>query len=156
MASEKDHIALANKNHDCLMHLLPNVATHPEWVATIAFYKAVQIAEAVLDALMGKDSTSHRDREDNIKTHPKLKSAFKDYQSLLTASRIARYLPPDTKLYKTFSDYMSPDDVERVLVYQRLYRFEQQMIPFMTNAGSLTKIQPPPAKPTSTPTTSPS
>ena len=96
---------------------------------------------------MGTDSTSHRDREQNIKTHPKLKSAFKDYQALLTASRIARYLPPDTSLYRTFSDYMPPADVERVLVYQRLYRFEQQMIPFMTKAGSLTKIQPPPASP---------
>lgn len=142
MASENEHIALANKNHDCLMHLLPNVATHPEWVATIAFYKAVQITEAVFDALMGKDSTSHKDREETIKRHPKLKSAFKDYQLLLTGSRIARYLADP---HATFTSWMSPQDVEKILVYQRLHRFEQQMLPFLTDSKSLKKIVPPPS-----------
>jgi hypothetical protein len=47
MATEADHIALANKNHDVLLHLLNDVERFPEWVAVAAFYKAVQIVEAV-------------------------------------------------------------------------------------------------------------
>ena len=38
MASEADHIALANKNHDVLMHLLNGVDRFPEWVTIAAFY----------------------------------------------------------------------------------------------------------------------
>ena len=46
MANEASHIALANRNHDALGALLNASDEHPEWVATIAFYKALQIVEA--------------------------------------------------------------------------------------------------------------
>ena len=47
MATEADHIALANKNHEVLLYLLKDAARFPEWITVAAFYKAVQIVEAV-------------------------------------------------------------------------------------------------------------
>lgn len=46
MAGELEHVALANKNHQALAALLTAKDEHPEWIATIAFYKALQIIEA--------------------------------------------------------------------------------------------------------------
>lgn len=47
MPTEADHIALANKNHDVLQHLMQDPERFPEWIVTTAFYKAVQLVEAV-------------------------------------------------------------------------------------------------------------
>ncbi len=153
MASELDHVALANKNHDCLLHLASNPAAFPEWVTTIAFYKAVHVVEAVFANLLGMHSTSHDNRQYRLKTDPKLKSGFVDYQALMTASRIARYLEASSggrhNTYRAFSDSISPSDVMSQLVYKRLHRVEQFMLPFLSDDGRarLKKIVPPP-KPT--------
>ena len=46
MATESDHISLANHNHGLLLHLLAH-GGYPDWAATVGFYKAVHIVEAV-------------------------------------------------------------------------------------------------------------
>ena len=40
MPQEGDHVALANRNHDTLYHLLKDPEKYSEWIATVAFYKA--------------------------------------------------------------------------------------------------------------------
>ena len=63
MATEADHIALANKNHDVLLYLMKDVRRFPEWVSVAAFYKAVQIVEAVFVHRHGRCCHGHCRRE---------------------------------------------------------------------------------------------
>ncbi|MEX2286504.1 MAG: hypothetical protein WD648_05390 [Planctomycetaceae bacterium] len=91
MATPADHIALANRNHDALCLLLPHAETCPEWIATIAFYKAVHIVEAVFAIVLSEHSHSHDDRIDRLK-RPQFEILFIDYRPLYAASVIARYL----------------------------------------------------------------
>lgn len=148
MASEADHILLANKNHAALLHLMADPAGHPEWVATIAFYKAVQIVEAVIATDLNQHSTSHHQRLLTLKAH-RFKAIFREYRPLLTASRVARYLADagdrdlDGKTvidapageFRTFADYVPAADVVNELVNKRLRKLEQAALAFLTPAG---------------------
>lgn len=153
MASEIDHVVLANKNHDCLLQLAGNPVAFPEWVTTVAFYKAVHVVEAVFANELRYHSTSHDSRQRRLKTEPKLKAIFTDFQALMTASRIARYLEASsgkmTTRFKTFTDAIPVPDVMDQLVYKRLYRVEQFLLPFLSSGASslLKKTQPPPKLP---------
>ena len=106
-------------------------------MATVAFYKAVHLVEAVFKVQDGTDSTSHHEREAALKRSSKLKTLFPDYQALLTASRIARYLQADQKVprFSGFTDYLTAEEVKQVLVFTRLFRLEQKLIGFMTDEG---------------------
>jgi hypothetical protein len=64
--SEQNHLALANKNNDALLHVMSDPAKYAEWITTIAYYKAVQVVEAVL-ANRGQRSSSHANRLTAIK-----------------------------------------------------------------------------------------
>ena len=149
MASQSDHIALANKNHEALVYLIEDHSRFPEWIATIAFYKAVQVVEAVFDANMRVHSTSHQMRLQTLKT-PRFQRIFRAYRPLLAASRIARYLedhgPGGAGRFRTFTDHLTPDQVFDQLVYKRLYAVEQQSLTFLSDAckEALLKIVPPP------------
>ncbi len=126
MATEADHIALANKNHDVLMHLLNDVERFPEWIAVAAFYKAVQIVEAVFVHKEGRCCHGHQKRLDALKTRG-YKILHKHYRALWSASSISRYLvdteaPPGN--YSRFADYMSAKDVVERLVKKRLHGIE--------------------------------
>ncbi len=141
MASQESHIALANRNHEFLLKLLADGA-HPDWAATVAFYKAVHIVEAVFfNDVPGKHSTSHSDRERTLKTS-RYSHIYKDYAHLLNASRIARYLESNgVGEYKSFADFMDLSAVNK-LVAQRLYGVEQKAIAFLSDDGKkqLSKI----------------
>jgi hypothetical protein len=52
MSTEAEHLALANRNQAALDHLLSDTARCSEWVAVVAFYKSLHVAEAVF--LRGK------------------------------------------------------------------------------------------------------
>ncbi|GAG19462.1 unnamed protein product, partial [marine sediment metagenome] len=47
MPKLNDHLLLAARNHRTLKFLHPEMETHPEWVCTVAFYRALQLVEAV-------------------------------------------------------------------------------------------------------------
>ena len=138
MASVSDHIALANRNHDALCYLLKEPQAHPEWVATVAFYKAVQVIEAVFAATSGKHSHGHDDRIGNLKT-PKFSDLFLSYRPLYAASLVARYLEDSgskkvydhvehSKQYHKFTDYMTADAVIKRLLKKRLKPLEEHAI----------------------------
>ncbi len=160
MASETNHIALANRNHATLLHLMREPDQHPEWIATVAFYKAVHVAEAAFATNGSIHSTSHHQRLLTLKMS-RFSPMFRDYRVLLSASRIARYLEdggdtgvdgrsfinPPLGRFTTFTDWMPADDVVPHLVYGRLFRLEQAAIPLFSPEGrsALEKITPPPA-----------
>ena len=129
MATEADHIRLANKNHAALLRLLDDVDKFPEWVATISFYKAVHVIEAVFAHDLGFHSMSHDDRIQSLKII-RYKKIFLNYGHLLTASRIARYLEDyaSKSKYSQFTDYMPAENVKKKLVKRFLYSVEQQSL----------------------------
>lgn len=135
MASELDHIALANRNHATLLLLLENANDHLEWLATVAFYKAVQVVEAAF-ACDGIHSNSHRFRERRLQNLPKYGPIYKNYSHLEGASRVARYLQSSGgRGYSSFSDFMDVDDVTNRLIYKRLHCVEQQVLSHLSDGG---------------------
>jgi hypothetical protein len=68
MASERDHIACANRTQKTIGHLLQDCATHSPWIATTAFYKALHVVEAVFanDSTVGH-TPDHDQREQTLK-----------------------------------------------------------------------------------------
>lgn len=145
MATEIDHISLANANHRTLFYLLADGPNHPEWCATVAFYKALHVVEATFAAVQRKHSTSHRDRIEALTQAP-FDILFTDFKILFNASKIARYLEDSDagSKYSKFADYMAIEDV-RGIIRKRLYRVEQKALSFLSAAGKklLIKIDPP-------------
>ena len=142
MAIELDHIRLANRNHQLLTHLL-QIGGYPDWVATVAFYKAVHVVEALFAANMGRHSISHADREATLKTAI-FKNVWKDYSHLATASRVARYLEASNAgVFSNFADFMGEEDVKR-LVRKRLFGVEQRSLAFLSDPArnALMKVDP--------------
>jgi hypothetical protein len=144
MASESDHVVLANHNHGLLLHLL-QVGGYSDWAATVAFYKAVHVVEAVFAASLGKHSVDHSDRLRTLKM-PRLKSIFRDYTHLFTASLVGRYLvATDAGEFSRFSDFMDEDDVKK-LIRKRLYGVEQHALRFVSTQSKVDLVQVDPSK----------
>jgi hypothetical protein len=146
MASEQDHIALANRNHDALCALLKLPDEHPEWVATIAFYKALQIIEATFAFKGLGHGHGHSKRlallQDKRNGYASL---CKHYEALLEASEVARYLGARTGSggYSSFSSYMTMQDVRDELLGKRLANVEMHARAFFSTGSknSLKKIE---------------
>lgn len=135
MASAEDHIDLANRNHNTLAFLISDYRNHSEWVATVAFYKAVQVVEAVFAETAAAHSYGHDSRTDRLKSG-RYKGLFKDYRPLFSASLIARYLvdaksktlydtKPPVQSFSNFESYKKPDEVLR-MIKKRLGGLESQ------------------------------
>jgi len=138
MATEADHISLANSNQLLIDHLI-EVNDFPDWLTTVSFYKAVHVVEAVFANDLHYHSSSHTNREDRMKRTAKFESIFKNYSHLLTESRTFRYaLPPRQR--------WTVELVKSRLIYKKLYAVEQQSLQFLSQqaAEELSKVQPPP------------
>jgi len=136
MATESDHIALANRNHAVLMHLLPDVETFPEWVTIVAFYKAVQIVEAVFMHNHGRCCHGHQQRLHRLKAYG-YKQLHRHYRVLWSASSIARYLHDTVSNtpYSSFTDYLAPDRVTKAIVKRRLHGIECEAVSLLSEQG---------------------
>ena len=136
MATPSDHIALANKNQAALEHLQKEAARFPEWVCTTAFYKAVQICEAMFVSDNGKNCHDHGNRLRRIKTG-KYQEMYRAYRILWSASTVARYLHDNDKKqdYCTFTDYIPAEQVEEKIVRNRLQDFEGKSLKFLGELG---------------------
>jgi len=122
------HAALARRTQIVLDRLLQTCDANPEWVATVAFYKAVHIVEAVFKHEDGSDSIDHGERNQRLRQdHPDI---WKLYAPLWMASKIARYLEcgepgtPSHQTFSTFAQHRSPNQV-RNLVAHNLRKIEQ-------------------------------
>jgi hypothetical protein len=66
--------------------------SYPDWMATVAFYTAVELVEA-LAALKGSHSTSHETRKRFVRqNHPRI---AREFHTLYNASLDARYEPKE-------------------------------------------------------------
>ena len=135
MGTEADHIALANKNHAVLVHLLEDVEKFPEWVTVVAFYKALQVVEAMFVHKHGRSCHGHPERLSALKTRG-YQEEHKHFRALWAASSVARYLhDADSRTtYCSFADFMSPDRV-RKFVQKRLGGVECNAVRHLSDEG---------------------
>jgi len=137
MAAEAEHIASANRIQLTIAHLLEKREQNSPWIATLAFYKALHIVEAVFanDKNIGH-SSDHQSRERSLKKTRKYDHLAKHYLPLARASLVARYLPG----HKVFEDYMLPDVVVSQLLRHHLRQIERSAKRFLRNPEKLADI----------------
>jgi len=152
VASELIHIELTSRNHRTLLYLLEEHQDHPEWVTTVAFYKAVQVVEAVFAAHSQFHSHGHDARLKELKRIV-FADVFRGFRPLYAASLVARYLVDNAsqkldgtgnaKQYTCYTDYCSPDRVLNNLLKKRLNAVEQHAVHFLSDDGrkQLQRIQ---------------
>lgn len=138
MANETDHIDCANRTQKTLAHLLSDKAVHSPWIATLAFYKAVHIVEAVFFNDRSIVHTSHHsDRELALKRTRKYEHIYRNYGPLYRGSQNARYLSG----CRNFDDYLSPDEVIEILLKNHLKQIENSARKFLREPGELVGVE---------------
>jgi hypothetical protein len=86
MATAAAHAHQANHNQNFLGAIDANV--FPDWVVTVAFYKAVHVVEGLL-VRKGRSTGSHEQRNRVLKRQ--FASVWQEYRPLYNQSRAARY-----------------------------------------------------------------
>lgn len=145
MPSEAIHIAQACRNQETIDYLLTGPMEFPEWVATVAFYKALHVVEAVLSHNPERPHTqTHEMRERVLKTTPKYGHIYKHYAVLKRTSLIARYLSADDGApVPSFAAYMPLNDVRREILHHRLRQLERSARGMLSRAAAQTLLPPP-------------
>jgi len=114
MPEINSHINLAFHNIECACHLNSTPRFH-DWTAVVGFYAALHVVEAVFanekPVLHGQ---CHQRREQLLKQ--KYQNIYIPYHALRSAADVARYLDKSN----CFSLYMSPDQVQTVLLQEKL------------------------------------
>lgn len=108
------HINLAVHNIDCACHLNKTPRFH-DWAATVGFYAALHVIEAVFanekPVLHGQ---CHQRREQLLKQ--KHQDLYIPYHALRQAADVARYLDRS----ECFATFMTPVQVQTVLLQDKL------------------------------------
>lgn len=129
MPSESDHLVLAAHNQDTVDFLLTGGDRFPDWVVTVAFYKALHLVDAMLDRLEGKHGVDHRTRSTILRGNRRYLNVLKHYNALKEASVVARYLSArrGPRSYRTFADYCPPQRVKSEYVDGRLKELQKSI-----------------------------
>jgi len=131
VSSESDHLALADRNQGAIAFLLTEADNHPDWIATIAFYKAIHLIEALFHRFSTvKHGGNHSNREQILKAwrDPRYDDIYKHLMALKQASCVARYLSVQgggRGAYTKFEDYMTADGVQKDILGTRLHLLEK-------------------------------
>lgn len=148
MPSEASHIDLAVRNQAALDYLSADPAAYCEWIATVAFYKALHVVEAVLthDRDVGHGQ-SHTHRSQVLK-QTSYSHIWKHYRPLWAASMVARYLKDiGGRDFQSFTDYLAPEDVIPQLVNHYLKQVEKSAGKRLSQRAMRALGLPPPARP---------
>ena len=120
------HLKLVNHNHELLKYLLPRIEEFPDWVATVAFYKAVHLVELVFVTDQSIQHTdSHESRNRALKKNRRYEHIYRHYRILYTMSQKARYMEDKVTC---FSDHCPPARVEAELLRNHLHQVEESCI----------------------------
>ena len=126
MPNKECHLAIAKRNQELIDDLIARGNTHPEWVAEIAFYKALHIVDAVLFMNHSdKHGGSHDSRGRILKTTHRYQNIYNHYRPLFAASLVGRYLEHSSNGCKCFADYMSAQEVVEKLLNHHLKQLEK-------------------------------
>ena len=108
MASLSDHQQKADHH----LRFLATISDEfPDWLATVAFYTAVELIEKLL-ATRGHHSQSHFERKTALKRHFPDRALHRSYNDLYNASLDGRYLSLDKG--------PTANEVRQVLIARRL------------------------------------
>lgn len=139
MPTELDHVRLANRNHDALFALVEDPGRFSEWIATIAFYKAIHVVEAVLDHSANQHSGSHEDRFDKLRVfcakNPDAGPMFRNLRWLHRESRLARYLEFGSNRVSDYESHQPADGIVKRAVRKRLKPLEQTAKRFLSETA---------------------
>ncbi len=127
MPSIEEHLAHSKRTKLTLEYLCSRREEHYEWIAVVAFYRALHLSEAVLLRFSVAHDRSHVGRETAIKKTRSMSHIWKNYRPLWEASCISRYLSFHDQDYKSFATYLTPDDVVTKLVNHRLREIEKSV-----------------------------
>jgi hypothetical protein len=138
MPDESAQLELANHNQELLAALLPRIDRFSDWVATVAFYKALHVVEAVFandrNVQHGRD---HDHREHCLKANPRYRKIYGHYRPLLAVSKRARYLHDGMT---RFSDSFTPEDVVREVLRHDLHQVEVSAAKFLKHPERLVRV----------------
>ena len=110
------------ENRKALNYLAVRIETFPQWVTTVAFYTALHVIESVF-AYDGRHTDDHHERNKILKRENRYRKLWQHYRPLWNDSLIARYLKGDGAAgYESFSDYMSPAEVEAAHLKHNLHQ----------------------------------
>ena len=88
MPSASDHLKLAQHNADTIQHLLTGEGGFPDWVATVAFYQALHLIEALIHNDFGQHGQNHKHRGDILKRENRYQKINQHCQVLQEASYV--------------------------------------------------------------------
>jgi len=131
VSSESDHLALAERNQGVINFLLTDAAKHPDWIVTVAFYKAVHLVEALFARFNSVcHGGSHVRREEIMKSRAdsRYKKIYPHYMALKQASCVARYLAVSSgssRYFRRFEDYLTAEKVQSEMLGHRLRSIEK-------------------------------
>lgn len=129
MPTEKDHLALASHNQVAIDFLLTGGEDFPDWVTTVAFYKAVHLIEALIARDYGIHGIDHTQRGRILKNEHRYTNIYRHYNALKEASSVARYLADSEggRAYKQFTDYLTMTQVKSDILDSRLKGIEKSI-----------------------------
>jgi hypothetical protein len=130
MPSSSAHIAAAHRNQKTIDYLCRGDDVVSPWIATVAFYKALHIVEALFDRDPNcpiDHTDDHSSRNHRLKTTQRYSSLWKHYRALYEASMIARYLQEDpaAQTFDVFSKYMPPAKVKTHILGHHLHQVQE-------------------------------
>ncbi len=136
MPSVEMHIRQAIHNHN-LIEYLKKTDKFPDWLATVAFYEALHLVEAIFATQLSKTphGGNHERREQILKRNSKFKKIYTHYRKLWNASIVARYLTvPGKGSGITFCNYMSLQDVCSILIGHELHQLRKSAKKFLSKS----------------------
>ena len=131
MPTLRAHLNLADRNLKTIDYLKGQLAEHAEWIATIAFYRALHLVEAAFskDRRVGQShSHTHQIRQEILKNTLGYEKIWEHYRPLYAISLVARYLEEDSsRSYSSFREYLSEEEVESEVLNHRLRQVEKSV-----------------------------
>jgi hypothetical protein len=128
MADKAVHLSASTRNQAMLGHLRPSIAENSDWISVVAFYKALHLIEALFNHDGVGPSANHEIREGILKRTRRYQQIYTFYRPLWEASLAARYLCVGGYEYPAFKDYMTPDQVENVVIGHYLLQLEKSVM----------------------------
>ena len=116
MATLEQHVDQWRHNRQ-LISLIPQ--THPDWIATLAFYSALQAIDALL-ASGGFTPKDHKQRNDVLCRTNTYAQIWKHYSPLYQICRTVRYIPDPTQ-------WVPFEKIEQTVLQGYLYKVEESV-----------------------------
>lgn len=143
MPSEAEHIQLALHNIEVIDYLLAK-PEFCDWTATVTFYTALHIIEAVFfhdrKHINQRHGQSHENRERILKGTKSYQNIYRHYRPLQSTSAVARYLQGLSKKGLTFQQHMPAKQVQEKLIKHHLAQLIKTASKFSSShSGNLLK-----------------